>query len=79
MLKMKSLGESLLDNGLIDKTDKMIKDEIEAFLKENYDGLIKISRKSNIPSLIRLSVFSTKSSSNKLSLNDFIFNILFHL
>ena len=45
---MKSLRESLLDDDLIDKTDKMIKDEIEAFLKENYDGLIKISRKSNI-------------------------------
>ena len=48
MLKMKSLRGSLLDDGLIDKTDKMIKDEIEAFLKENYDGLIKISRKLNI-------------------------------
>ena len=45
---MKSLRESLLDNGLISKTDKMIKDEIEAFLKENYLGAaIKISNKPN--------------------------------
>ena len=43
---MKSLRESLLDNDLISKTDKMIKDEIEAFLKENYLGAaIKISNK----------------------------------
>ena len=49
MLKMKSLRESLLDDDLIGKTDKMIKDEIKAFLKENYTGvsLCKISRKPN--------------------------------
>ena len=45
--RMKTLRESLLDDGLIDKTDKMIKDEIEAFLKANYNGTIKISQKPN--------------------------------
>ena len=46
---MKSLRESLLDDDLISKTDKMIKDEIKSFLKENYTGvsLCKISRKPN--------------------------------
>ena len=46
---MKSLRESLLDDDLIGKTDKMIKDEIKSFLKENYTGvsLCKISRKPN--------------------------------
>ena len=44
---MKSLVESLLDDDLVGKTDKMIKDEIKLFLKENYDGLIKISKKPN--------------------------------
>ena len=44
---MKSLRESLLDDDLVDKTDKMIKDEIKSFLKENYNGSIKISRKPN--------------------------------
>ena len=47
MLKMKSLRESLLDDDLIGKTDNMIKDEIEAFLKENYKGSIKISNFPN--------------------------------
>ena len=47
MLKMKPLRESLLDDDLIDKTDKIIKDEIKAFLKANYRGSIKISRGSN--------------------------------
>ena len=47
MLKMKSLRESLLDDGLVEKTDKMIKDEIKAFLNENYNGSIKISQKPN--------------------------------
>ena len=47
MLKMKSLRESLLDDDLIDKTDKYIRDEIEAFLKENYKGSIKISKEPN--------------------------------
>ena len=44
---MKSLMESLLDDGLVEKTDKMIKDEIKAFLNENYNGSIKISQKPN--------------------------------
>ena len=47
MLKMKSLRESLLDDNLVEKTDKMIKDEIKAFLNENYNGSIKISQKPN--------------------------------
>ena len=47
MLKMKPLRESLLDNDLVEKTDKMIKDEIESFLKANYRGSIKISREPN--------------------------------
>ena len=45
---MKTLRESLLDDDLIDKTDKMIKDEIKSFLKENYNGVIKISKKPNV-------------------------------
>ena len=44
---MKTLRESLLDDDLIEKTDEMIKDEVKAFLKENYRGLIKISQKPN--------------------------------
>ena len=44
---MKSLRESLLDNDLVEKTDKYIKDDIEAFLKENYVGVFKISKKPN--------------------------------
>ena len=44
---MKTLRESLLDDDLIEKTDKIIKDEIKAFLKANYRGSIKISRGSN--------------------------------
>ena len=47
---MKTLRESLLDDDLVGKTDEMIKDEIEAFLKENYDymdGTIKINNKPN--------------------------------
>ena len=44
---MKSLRESLLDDDLVEKTDKMIKDEIEKFLKANYNGTIKISQKPN--------------------------------
>ena len=47
---MKSLRESLLDDNLIDKSDKIIKDEIKSFLKENFIGAssCKISRKPNI-------------------------------
>ena len=56
---MKSLIESLLDDNLIDKTDKMIKDEIKLFLKENYDGLIKISKKPN--AVGKYEVSSTKN------------------
>ena len=56
---MKSLMESLLDDDLIDKTDKMIKDEIKSFLKENYDGLIKISKKPNADG--KYEVSSTKN------------------
>ena len=44
---MKTLYESLLDDDLVDKTDEYIKDEIEKFLKENYNGTIKISQKPN--------------------------------
>ena len=58
MLKMKSLRESLLDDDLIIKTDKIIKDEIKAFLKANYKGSIKISRKPNMDG--KYEVSSTK-------------------
>ena len=44
---MKTLYESLLDDDLITKTDKMIKDEIKLFLKETYNGVMKISKKPN--------------------------------
>ena len=49
MLKMKSLRESLLDDDLVEKTDKSIKDEIKAFLKENFIGVsaCKISKNPN--------------------------------
>ena len=56
---MKSLRESLLDDNLVEKPDKMIKDEIKSFLKENYDGLIKISKKPNVVG--KYEVSSTKS------------------
>ena len=56
---MKSLKESLLDDDLVGKTDKIIKDEIKSFLKENYDGLIKISKKPN--AVGKYEVSSTKS------------------
>ena len=59
MLNMKSLRESLLDDDLIDKPDKIIKDEIKAFLKANYKGSIKISRKPNVDG--KYEVSSTKS------------------
>ena len=57
--RMKTLRESLLDDDLIDKTDKIIRDEIKAFLKENYIGSIKISRKPNING--KYEVLSTKN------------------
>ena len=44
---MKSLRESILDDDLVDKMDKSIKDEIKSFLKENYKGSIKISKEPN--------------------------------
>ena len=44
---MKTLRESLLDDGLVEKPDKIIKDEIKSFLKENYKGSIKISKEPN--------------------------------
>jgi hypothetical protein len=58
---MRSLRESLLDNDLIEKTDKLIKDEIKAFLKENFKGVssCKISRKPNSDG--KYEVSSTKS------------------
>ena len=59
MLNMKSLRESLLDDDLIDKPDKIIRDEIKAFLKENYIGSIKISRKPNVNG--KYEVLSTKN------------------
>ena len=61
---MKSLRESLLDDNLIDEPDKMIKDEIEAFLKENYLGAaIKISNKPNKDG--KYEVSSTKDVNKK--------------
>ena len=59
MLNMKSLRESLLDDDLVDKTDKMIKGEIKSFLKENYTGSIKISREPNADG--KYEVSSTKN------------------
>ena len=56
---MKTLRESLLDDDLIDKTDKIIKDEIKAFLKETYNGVMKISKKPNADG--KYEVSSTKS------------------
>ena len=46
---MKSLQESLLDDDLVDKLDKSIKDEIKAFLRHTYKGHTncKISRLPN--------------------------------
>ena len=55
---MKTFRESLLDDDLIDKPDKIIRDEIKAFLKENYIGSIKISRKPNTNG--KYEVLSTK-------------------
>ena len=56
---MKSLRESLLDDDLVEKTDKMIKDDIKAFLKENYVGIFKISNKPNTDG--KYEVSSTKN------------------
>ena len=44
---MKSLRESLLDDNLIDKSDKIIKDEIEAFLKEKAKVILFGSKARN--------------------------------
>ena len=68
MLKMKSLRESLLDNDLVDKTDEIIiKNEIEEFLKANYNcrGSIKISEKPNKDDLYEVSSNSAVEVTNK--------------
>ena len=54
---MKTLRESLLDDDLVGKTDKSIKDEVKAFLKENYIGSIRISRKPNADGKYEVSSF----------------------
>ena len=64
---MKSLRESLLDDDLVDKTDEMIiKDEIETFLKANYNcrGSIKISEKPNKDDLYEVSSTSAVEVKN---------------
>ena len=67
MLNMKSLKESLLDDDLIDKPDKIIKDEIKEFLKANYrcKGSIKISEKPNKDDLYEVSSDSVVEVTNK--------------
>ena len=65
MLNMKSLRESLLDDDLIGKTDNMIKDEIEAFLKENYKGSIKISNFPNTDGKYEVSSTKTITVKNR--------------
>ena len=65
MLKMKSLRESLLDDDLVGKTDEMIKDEIKAFLKANYKGSIKISRKPNTDNKYEVSSTTNIEVKNK--------------
>ena len=65
---MKSLRESLLDNDLVDKTDEIIiKNEIEEFLKANYNcrGSIKISEKPNKDDLYEVSSNSAVEVTNK--------------
>ena len=65
---MKSLRESLLDNDLVDKTDEIIiKNEIEEFLKANYNcrGSIKISEKPNKDDLYEVSSNSVVEVKNK--------------
>ena len=62
---MKSLRESLLDDDLINKTDEYIKDEIKAFLIENYKGLMKISRNPNADGKYEVSSSSNIGVKNK--------------
>ena len=62
---MKTLRESLLDDDLINKTDKMIRDEIKAFLKANYKGSIKISRKPNTDNKYEVSSTTNIEVKNK--------------
>ena len=62
---MKTLYESLLDDNLVEKTDKMIKDEIKAFLKANYKGSIKISRKPNTDNKYEVSSTTNIEVKNK--------------
>ena len=62
---MKTLRESLLDDNLVEKTDKMIKDEIKAFLKANYKGSIKISRKPNTDNKYEVSSTTNIEVKNK--------------
>ena len=65
MLNMKTLYESLLDDDLIDKTDKIIKDEIKAFLKETYNGVMKISKKPNADGKYEVSSTKTITVKNR--------------
>ena len=62
---MKTLRESLLDDDLVDKTDEYIKDEIEKFLKANYNGTIKISQKPNADGKYEVSSNSVVEVINK--------------
>ena len=62
---MKSLRESLLDDDLINKTDEYIKNEIKAFLIENYKGLMKISRNPNADGKYEVSSTSDIEVTNK--------------
>ena len=62
---MKTLYESLLDDDLINKTDEYIKDEIKAFLIENYKGLMKISRNPNADGKYEVSSSSNIGVKNK--------------
>ena len=62
---MKTLYESLLDDDLITKTDKMIKDEIKLFLKETYNGVVKISKKPNADGKYEVSSTGNVSVKNR--------------
>lgn len=69
---MKTLQESLLDDDLVEKTDNMIKDQIKAFLKENFKGAssCKISRTPNKDG--KYEVSSTKDIEVRNKKNNFI-------
>ena len=63
---MKSLRESLLDDDLVEKVDGIIiKDEIKAFLIENYKGSIKISNFPNTDGKYEVSSTSDIEVTNK--------------